>query len=69
MHLCLVCKEQGIYQTEGLEVHHIVPMSENFALRLKDDNLISLCSSCHKKAEDGEITREHCHELIKKRMK
>jgi len=35
--------------TKGLEVHHIIPASEEMALYLDKDNLITLCKDCHKK--------------------
>ena len=33
----------------GLEVHHIVPASEEMAMYLDKNNLITLCKNCHKK--------------------
>ena len=61
-HLCQSCLHgldgAGIrYTHDGLEVHHIVPISEDYDLRLDDDNLITLCRECHEKAESGSITR------------
>ena len=41
----------------GLEVHHIVPLAEDFDRRLDDDNLITLCQAHHKAAERGEVDR------------
>jgi 5-methylcytosine-specific restriction endonuclease McrA len=32
-----------------LEVHHIVPFSNDPALELDEDNCITLCKECHKK--------------------
>ena len=61
-HLCQACL-RGLdgtrirYTRDGLEVHHIVPISEDYDLRLDDDNLITLCRECHEKAESGSITR------------
>jgi 5-methylcytosine-specific restriction endonuclease McrA len=46
------------YHNTGLSVHHIVPLSEDFDLRLDDDNLITLCSWHHDMAENGTIPRE-----------
>lgn len=58
------CKSCGITQNEylqqfdrKLDVHHIVPLREFDKLREanKDDNLITLCVSCHRKVEYGKI--------------
>ncbi len=45
------------YQNTGLSVHHIVPLEEDWSLRLDDDNLITLCSWHHDMAERGQISR------------
>lgn len=37
------------YYKKGLCVHHIVQASEEMALYLDEDNLITLCNDCHKK--------------------
>ena len=34
-----------------LSVHHIIPMSEAEEKCLDNDNLITLCSSCHREVE------------------
>lgn len=71
MHTCLCCKykvfDLGYRQiyTEYIEVHHIIPMIENYDLRLVDDNLISLCREHHELAEKGTISRETLQELIR----
>jgi 5-methylcytosine-specific restriction endonuclease McrA len=54
-YLCQNCKKNGIYQFNKLEVHHITPISKNWNKRLKNDNLITLCCSCHKMADNEEI--------------
>lgn len=51
-YLCQDCLDKGITNTKNLEVHHIVPLKENFELRLVLSNLRTLCRSCHKKADD-----------------
>lgn len=62
-YLCRCCIAK-IYETnyqytyENLEVHHIVPLEEDFSLRLDDDNLITLCAYHHKLAEDNVINRD-----------
>lgn len=41
--------------SDGLSVHHIIPLKNNFNLRLSDENLITLCSMHHELAEKGKI--------------
>jgi 5-methylcytosine-specific restriction enzyme A len=57
LHLCQVCMQQGIYNS-AVEVHHIVPLSEDFNKRLDDNNLICLCHKHHEDAEAGVIPRD-----------
>ena len=59
-YLCQVCARglhdpEKIYQTENLEVHHIVPLKNDYNLRLDDENLITLCEKHHEMAEAGLI--------------
>lgn len=57
---CQHCKEKGyatVGQTNKLDVHHIKHLENHWDLRLDDDNLITLCSSCH--------NIEHPEKLIK----
>ena len=62
-HLCRCCLA-NIYNTQSqinfnkLEVHHIVPVEEDYRLRLDDENLITLCSFHHKMAENNVIPRD-----------
>ena len=63
-YLCQVCKQEGIYIYNDLEVHHIIPLEEDFNLRLDDDNLITLCKKHHELAESGKISREYLRGLI-----
>lgn len=44
--LCENCKKKGIVRV-GREVHHIVPIEEDWSKRLNFDNLVLLCSDCH----------------------
>lgn len=68
-YLCVVCMA-NLYNTvrqynfDKLEVHHIVPINEDYNKRLDNDNLITLCKYHHNLAEDGEIPREELQELI-----
>lgn len=67
--LCQVCMRK-LYNTlkqynyRDIEVHHIIPLRENYELRLEEDNLISLCKYHHELAEKGEIPRELLRSLI-----
>lgn len=61
-YLCLCCKAQLVgttkqYNTINLSVHHIVPIEENYNLRLNDENLITVCDVHHEMCEAGEIPR------------
>lgn len=57
-------KAYGKYETHDLQVHHIVPLSEDFEKRLDESNLITLSRLIHKRAEDGTISREELWKLI-----
>jgi 5-methylcytosine-specific restriction endonuclease McrA len=52
------------YIYTDLEVHHIVPIEEDWDLRLEDSNLITLSAEYHEKAERGEISREHLQSIL-----
>ena len=71
-YLCEVCLE-GKHHTlntinyKNIEVHHIVPIGEDYNKRLDNDNLICLCSFHHKMAENGIITKEELMEIVKRR--
>ena len=67
--LCEVCKAQGVYTYNGLEVHHITKLSEDRDGLLEDDNLITLCVYHHKQADAGEIDAEYLRQLVKERGK
>lgn len=64
MFLCKCCMMDGIVTTDELEAHHIVPIEENYDLRLDDDNIITLCSRHHRLADSGRISREQLRDLI-----
>lgn len=66
--VCLELSNYGTYQgrriqSRGLSVHHIIPMAEDFELRLDPDNLITLCSYHHEMAEQNGIKREELRAL------
>ncbi len=68
-HLCEVCKAEGVYTYDSLEVHHIEKIKDNEALLLDDDNLICLCVNHHKQADKGKIKAEYLKELVKRRRR
>lgn len=55
--MCVCCRASGFIVCDGLSVHHIVPLEEDIALAAELSNLITLCSSCHERAEAGMISR------------
>lgn len=68
-YLCQVClldkhNTNYKYTYKGLEVHHIIPLEEDYNKRLDSDNLITLCRYHHELAEKGEISREALQEMI-----
>lgn len=67
-YLCKICKAEGQYNYNDLEVHHIVPLEEDYDLRLDDDNLITLCVIHHKTADRNEISKESLYKLLEKGM-
>lgn len=68
-YLCKVCIS-GKYNTSyrytynELEVHHIVPIEEDYSKRLDSNNLITLCRMHHEMAEKGQIPIEELIEMI-----
>lgn len=48
----------------SLSVHHIVPIDEDYSLRLEDSNLITLCPRCNEDAERGAIGRAELSRLV-----
>ena len=69
-YLCQCCLN-NLYNTiswlnyKSVEVHHIVPLQEDYNKRLDNDNLISLCDYHHKMADKGEIPREVLMEIVR----
>ena len=64
---CEVCKEQGRYTYDDIEVHHIVKLRDQGDL-LDDGNLICLCREHHRQADSGEISQDYLKALAKKRI-
>lgn len=53
------------FNSQELEVHHIVPLAEDYDLRLENENLITLCVRHHKMADDGIIPASLLMEIAK----
>lgn len=53
------------FETENLEVHHILPLLLYFDKRLDNDILITLCRYHHELAENGVIPIEELIDIIK----
>lgn len=69
LYLCVACRDENIngkikYNFDDLEVHHIVPLKEDYSLRLENDNLITLCNNHHRDAESGAIKADYLKSLI-----
>lgn len=62
-HLCQICIRK-LYNTFGrqynftkIQIHHIIPLIEDYDKRLDNTNLITLCTYHHDMAEKGNIPR------------
>lgn len=63
--LCQVCLKENIFNYQDLQVHHIIPLEQDYDKRLDNDNLITLCSKHHKQAEKQEMKAEALLNIIK----
>ena len=61
--LCELCRENGVYVYDNLEVHHIHKVTDSPERLLDDSNLICLCVECHKKADKGDIPIEYLEQI------
>ena len=66
-YLCSVCFDEGIYNYNGLEVHHIEKVKDRPDLLLDRNNLICLCIKHHKLADAGMISKEYLYKLVEER--
>lgn len=69
-YLCQVCirnlyHTQQQYNDKDLEVHHIIPVAEDYDRRLDNENLITLCEYHHEMAEREEIPREALKAIVR----
>ncbi len=68
-YMCLCCKAQlpgteRVIETEGLSVHHIIPIEEDYDQRLDESNLITVCTRHHEMCEAQKITRDMQRKLV-----
>ena len=68
-YLCQIClinkyNTEYRYSYKELEVHHIIPIEEDYSKKLDNNNLITLCRYHHEMAEKGLISREELKEII-----
>lgn len=66
--MCEVCWQLGLVR-EGKEVHHIVKLRDDWNLRLNNNNLILLCTSCHHQIEDCCDSIESLIKFIERKKK
>ena len=66
-YLCEVCRDEGRFNYNNLEVHHINKIKDAPYLLLDNYNLICLCSEHHKKADNNEIDKDYLINLAMKR--
>lgn len=66
-YLCAVCEQEGRYTYENIEVHHITKLKDDAKGLLDNYNLIPLCVTHHKLADEGKIDAEYLRELARRR--
>lgn len=64
-YLCQWCLKNNVLTYSKLEVHHITSLETDIELKLDDDNLITLCRSCHEAAEKNDIEAESLREIAR----
>ena len=74
LHLCQICIRELYntiikYNTEELEVHHNVPINEDYNKRLDNNNLLTVCDVHHKMCESEDIPREEVQKIIDEQEK
>lgn len=69
LNLCQICirelyNTETKYNTQNLEVHHNIPINEDYNKRLENDNLLTVCHYHHELCENGDIPREEVQQII-----
>ena len=65
--MCEVCRDEGRYTYNNLEVHHITKLKVAPHLLTDDTNLVCLCTYHHKLADAGFIDADYLRELAARR--
>lgn len=60
--LCERCLKRGVIN-KGEEVHHIIPIDEDWDKRLDADNLILLCHRCHNEEHERVSTLQKFNKI------
>ena len=68
-YLCQVCirkiyNTRRKYNSEGLQVHHVMPINLSQDLKLDENNLITLCSMHHSMCDKGKIPYNEVKKII-----
>lgn len=66
-YLCEVCRDKGVYNYNGIEVHHIEKLRKNKEGFLNNTNLICLCEKHHKQADKGLLDADYLRDLARRR--
>lgn len=66
-YLCEVCKDQGEYVFDDLEVHHIVKLKDDPTKAFDNMNLICLCQFHHRMADAGDIPTDYLMDIVERR--
>lgn len=69
LYLCQICIRElydtvNKYNTQELEVHHNIPINEDYDKRLDNNNLLTVCHYHHEMCEREDILREEVQEII-----
>lgn len=64
MFLCRICLYDKKINNKNLQVHHIVSLEEDYSKRLDNNNLITVCPTCHELAENGHYSKLFLLNLI-----
>lgn len=69
LYLCQLCIRElyntiNKYNTNELEVHHNIPINEDYNKRLDNDNLLTICHFHHEMCDNRKIPREEIKKII-----
>lgn len=64
-YLCELCKLEGKFEYNNIEVHHIIKLKDDSSKLLDNYNLIALCKKHHELADAGKIEASYLEELAR----